>query len=122
MSETPTKPQQWAKEVQVALQMALKLLEEDKHQPLLDEHKNELFKYAPVLAAYNRGIRDESKVKTMAKFAFKRRLDDDRFESDTVTDSEINFYIAYLDAHVVIDELKESDTDSIMEYLISTAH
>jgi hypothetical protein len=122
MSETPSKPQQWAQEAQGALQMALKLLEEDKQEPLLDEHKNELFKYAPVLAAYNRGIRDESKVKNMAKYAFKRRLDDDRFEGNTASDNEINFYIAYLDAHVVIDELKESDTDSIMEYLINTTH
>lgn len=122
MSQTPTKPQQWAQEAQGALQIALKLLEEDKHQPLLEEQKSELFKYAPVLAAYNRGIRDESKVRDMAKFAFKRRLDDERFESESASDNEVNFYIAYLDAHIVIDELKESDTDSIMEYLINTAH
>ena len=56
--------------------MALKLLEEDKQQPLLEEHKNELFKHAPVIAAYNRGIYGEAKVVDMAKFAIKRRIED----------------------------------------------
>jgi len=81
MSETRN-TEKWAQEVQGAVQTALKLLEEDKRQPLLEEHKNELFKYAPVLAAYNRGIRDETKVAEMAKFAFKRRLDNIRKTGD----------------------------------------
>jgi hypothetical protein len=122
MSEIPTNPKQWAQEAQGALQMALKLLEEDKHQPLLEEHKNELFKYAPVLAAYNRGIRDETKVADMAKFAFKRRLDDSRPDDDVSNSNEINFYIAYFDAHMAIDELKKSDIDTILDYLTKTAH
>jgi hypothetical protein len=122
MSETPTSPKQWAQEAEGALRMALKLLEEDKHQPLLEEHKNELFKYAPVLAAYNRGIRDETKVADMAKFAFKRRLDDDRLEGNVPRNNEVNFYIAYLDAHMVIDELKKSEIDPILKCLTNTAH
>jgi len=122
MSETPIKPKQWAQEAQEALQMALKLLEEDKRQPLLEEHKNELFKYAPVLAAYKRDIRDETVVAKMAKFAFKRRLDDAQVESESLPENEVNFYIAYLDAHIVIDKLDESDTDSIMEYIFNTKH
>ena len=122
MSETPISPKQWANEAQGALQMALKLLEEDKHQPLLEEHKNELFKYAPVLAAYNRGIRDETKVADMAKFAFKRRLEDTRIDDDAPRSNEINFYIAYFDAHMVLDELKKPDIDTILEYLTKKAH
>jgi hypothetical protein len=39
-----------------------------------EEYKKELFKYAPVISAYNRGIHDEAKVVDMAKFAFKRRM------------------------------------------------
>jgi hypothetical protein len=122
MTETPTTTAQWAQEAQGALQMALKLLEEDKRQPLLEEHKNELYKYAPVLAAYHRGIRDESKVMNMAKFAFQRRLDEAEREDATAHNNEINFYIAYVDAHQVINELNQSDSDSIVEYLIDAAH
>ena len=120
MSETSTKAEHWAQEAQDALQMATKLLEEDKHQPLLEEHKSELFKYAPVLAAYNRGIRDENKVAEMAKYAFKRRTDNIHLKSDFRSSDEMNFYIAYLDAHVVINELNRSDIDSIMEFLSRT--
>jgi len=122
MSELCIKAEQWSQEIQDALRMAVKLLEEDKHQPLLEEHKSELFKYAPVLAAYNRGIRDEIKVAEMAKFAFKRRMDNIRLKSDCVSNDEINFYIAYLDAHIVINELNMTDIDSIMEYLIQRLH
>jgi hypothetical protein len=122
MSDTPASPKQWAQEVQSALQMALKLLEEDKGQSLVEEQKSELFKYAPVLAAYNRNIRDENMVMNMAKFAFKRRLDDKQLEGDDSAGNNIHFYLAYLDAHVAIDELNEPTVDSIMEYLIGVAH
>lgn len=119
MSNIPQGNDQWAQEAIETLVLALKLLEEDQKRPVTDQNKQELYKYAPVLAAYNRKVDDRRTVSEMAQYAFEKRLADDQLDSVPNGKEELTFFLAYLEAHVPLEVIEESDIQPIMEEVIN---
>jgi hypothetical protein len=116
MENTPANEEQWANEAVEAMKMALKLLEEDLQGPPDEAHKEELHKYAPILAAYNRDVQDKSQVVEMVQYALSRQHEKAATEGATHS-GEINFIAAYLDAHIAIDLLDADGAERIMQYI-----
>jgi hypothetical protein len=117
MENMPVNEEQWASEAIEAMKMALKLLEEDVEGPLDEAHKEDLHKYAPILAAYNRDIHDKSQVVEMVEYVVQRQREQTVDPLDGPYTGELNFVSAYLDAHVAIDVLDAADVERIMQYV-----
>jgi hypothetical protein len=125
MKETPEDVAQWAEEAHKGLNVAWMLLKGEhlkgSESELGDEQKSYLFKYGAALCSLNRGLgnkgRDKEKQKEIYKFSAKRVLAG--FESDQQTQQhyELNFLIAYIDAHVGLGLLSEDKAEEIMLYL-----
>ena len=116
MKELPVDVAQWAEEAHKGLNVAWMLLK-GEHEALKDEQKSYLFKYGAALCSLNRGIKDKEKQKEIYKFSAKRVLAG--FEADPKTRQhyELNFLIAYIDAHVGLSLLSNDKAEEVMLYI-----
>lgn len=106
----------WLDEIKDAIEKSLKLAELEEGG-LTQNSKENLFKYAAIFAAKNRNV-DADVRKQMMAFSAKRRLDDFKVEKSNKVEFELNFMLAYLDAHICVDKLEVFEADNIMRDLI----
>ncbi len=116
MKEMPVEIAQWADEAKQALGVAWMLLKGEYPSPDADQ-KSYLFKYGAALCSLNRGIKDKEKQKTIYKFSAQRVLAG--FEADATTRAhfELNFLMAYVDAHIGLGLLTDEEAEKIMLYI-----
>jgi len=116
MKEIPQEVSGWAEEAKSALGVAWMLLKGES--PELDvEQKSYLFKYGAALCSLNRGIKDKEKQKRLYQFSAKRVLAGFEANAETKEHYELNFLIAYIDAHIGLDLLTDDKAEEIMLYL-----
>jgi len=116
MKEIPVEIAQWAEEAHKGLNVAWMLLK-GEHPELNDEQKSYLFKYGAALCSLNRGIKDKEKQKEIYKFSAKRVLAGFEADQNTRQHYELNFLIAYIDAHVGLSLLSDEKAEKVMLYL-----
>ena len=116
MKELPNEVAAWAEEAKSALGVAWMLLKGEKPNPTA-EQKSFLFKYGAALCTLNRGIKDKAQQKSLYQFSAKRVLAG--FEADEATKEhfELNFLIAYVDAHIGLGLLTDDKAEEIMLYI-----
>lgn len=125
MKETPIAVAQWAEEAHKGLNVAWMLLKGEHLKEgaleLDDEQKSYLFKYGAALCSLNRGLTnkgsDKEKQKDIYKFSAKRVLAGFEADQQTKQHYELNFLIAYIDAHVGLELLSDEKAEEIMLYL-----
>jgi uncharacterized LabA/DUF88 family protein len=115
MDNLPMNEEQWASEAIEALKMAVKLLEEDIGGPLDETNREDLHKYAPILAAYKREIQDKSQVMEMVQYVIEQQRVQDLDSEGGPNSGELRFIAAYLDANVAIDVLDAADAERIVQ-------
>lgn len=116
MKELPVDVAQWAEEAHKGLNVAWMLLK-GEHKTLNDEQKSYLFKYGAALCSLNRGIKDKEKQKEIYKFSAKRVLAGFEADEQTKQHYELNFLIAYIDAHVGLSLLSNEKAEEVMLYI-----
>jgi hypothetical protein len=117
MENLPVGEEQWANETIDAMKMAFRLMEEDVGGPLDESHKEDLHKYAPILAAYNRDVQDKSRLVEMVQYVVERQRAQASEDVGEPRSGELKFVAAYLDAHVALDVLDVADVEKIMQYV-----
>lgn len=116
MKQAPKDISGWAEEAKSALGVAWMLLKGES--PELDaEQKGYLFKYGAALCSLNRGIKDKEKQKGLYQFSAKRVLAGFEAAPETKEHYELNFLIAYIDAHVGLGLLTDDKAEEIMLYI-----
>ncbi|WP_250655715.1 hypothetical protein [Alkalimarinus coralli] len=116
MREIPREVSGWANEAKSALGVAWTLLKGE--QPELGaEQKSYLFKYGAALCSLNRGIKDKDKQKALYQFSAKRVLASFEADAETKAHYELNFLLAYIDAHVGLGLLTEDKAEEVMLYI-----
>jgi len=113
MKEMPVEIAQWAEEAHKGLNVAWMLLK-GEHPELNAEQKSYLFKYGAALCSLNRGIKDKEKQKEIYKFSAKRVLAGFEADQKTRLHYELNFLIAYIDAHVGLGLLSDEKAEEVM--------
>jgi len=117
----PVEVAQWAEEAHKGLNVAWMLLKGEHLKEgvtaLGDKQKSYLFKYGAALCSLNRGIKDKDKQKGIYKFSAKRVLAGFEADEKTMQHYELNFLIAYIDAHVGLGLLSDDTAEEIMLYL-----
>ena len=113
MKELPVEIAQWAEEAHKGLNVAWMLLK-GEHAELNAEQKSYLFKYGAALCSLNRGIKDKEKQKEIYKFSAKRVLAGFEADQKTRQHYELNFLIAYMDAHVGLGLLSDEKAEEVM--------
>lgn len=116
MKEIPQQVSDWAEEAKSALGVAWMLLKGESPE-LNAEQKSYLFKYGAALCSLNRGIKDKEKQKSLYQFSAKRVLAGFEVNAETKDHYELNFLIAYIDAHIGLDLLTDDKAEEIMLYL-----
>ncbi len=116
MKEIPVEVAMWAEEAHKGLNVAWMLLK-GEHEALNVEQKSYLFKYGAALCSLNRGIKDKDKQKEIYKFSAKRVLAGFEVDQQTKQRYELNFLIAYIDAHVGLGLLGDEKAEEVMLYL-----
>jgi len=121
MKEMPVEVAQWAEEAHKGLNVAWMLLKgehlKEGATELGDDQKSYLFKYGAALCSLNRGIKDKEKQKEIYKFSAKRVLMGFEVDQKTKQHYELNFLIAYIDAHVGLGLLSDDKAEEVMLYL-----
>jgi len=122
MSKQPRKTKQWANEAFESLDIAWDLLSEEYSNPNENE-KLELVRFAPAIAALNRGIQDKTTLKKAYAFVYEKTARDLKYmEEGEPIQYSILFLLAYLDTHIIFGVLSEKKIDDIMDYLSSHYH
>lgn len=116
MKEIPKEVSDWAEEAKSALGVAWMLLKGESPE-LNAEQQSYLFKYGAALCSLNRGIKDKEKQKSLYQFSAKRVLAGFEANPETKAHYELNFLIAYIDAHIGLDLLNDDKAEEIMLYL-----
>lgn len=116
MKEIPKEVAGWAEEAKGALHTAWMLLKGESPE-LSAEQKSYLFKYGAALCSLNRGIKDKEKQKRLYQFSAKRVLAGFEESAETKEHYELNFLIAYIDAHIGLDLITDDKAEEIMLYL-----
>lgn len=116
MKEIPTEVAGWAQEAKSALGVAWMLLKGESPEPNA-EQKSYLFKYGAALCSLNRGIKDQEKKKSLYQFSAKRVVAGFEVDEATKARYELNFLIAYIDAHIGLGLLNDDDAEKIMLYI-----
>lgn len=115
--KTPRKNKQWAKESLKSLEKAWEIARAE-NENLDHESLQYFYKYAPMLCAINRKIKNKNEISKLANFAIKNRLEDFEVEPETVENYSINFLLAYLDSHVSLGVISENKVFEIMDYIV----
>ncbi|MFD2230309.1 hypothetical protein [Alkalimarinus sediminis] len=116
MKEIPRETSGWAAEASNALNTAWMLLKGEAPD-LSAEQKTYLFKYGAALCSLNRGIKDKQQQKRLYQFSAKRVLAGFEANPESKAHYELNFLIAYIDAHVGLELLTDDKAEEIMLYL-----
>ncbi len=112
----PTTTAEWGKEMREVLAAAHATV----GQEMADGDKSEmqdLYTFAPGLAAHQRGIADEETIRLMNDFVDERMQHSFELDPETTEYYELNFALSYLDAHVAVGLISEHREHEIMEYL-----
>ena len=121
MKDMPIEIAQWADEAHKGLNVAWMLLKGEHLKEgvtvLGDEQKSYLFKYGAALCSLNRGIKDKDRQKEIYKFSAKRVLAGFEADQKTKQHYDLNFLMAYIDAHVGLGLLSDDKAEEVMFYL-----
>ena len=77
-----------------------------------------LFKYAPLLAAKARGLKDREQIQQMGRQVAQERLSEFKLMPEVKQHRSLNFLLAYLQANMAMDLLDAEAVNGIMKYLI----
>jgi len=117
MKKEPRKVKQWAEEAFEALEAAWVMLR-DEYPALSEEEKVQIVRFAPAIAALNRGIDNKNKIREAYDFAYIRTAESlNNKREDIHIPYSILFLLGYLDSHISFGILGEQKVDGIMEYL-----
>lgn len=116
MKDVPIEVSEWADEAKKALGIAWMLLKGEQPNPNA-EQKSYLFKYGAALCSLNRGIKDKEKQKSLYQFSAKRVVAGFEESESAKAHYELNFLIAYIDAHVGLGLLNDAKAEEIMLYI-----
>ncbi|UZE96415.1 hypothetical protein [Alkalimarinus alittae] len=116
MKKTPSEVSEWAEEAKSALGVAWMLLKGEQPEPNA-EQKSYLFKYGAALCSLNRGIKDKEKQKSLYQFSAKRVAAGFEVDEASKVHYELNFLIAYVDAHIGLGLLNDDQAEEIMLYI-----
>jgi len=117
MKKEPRKVKQWAEEAFEALEAAWVMLR-DEYPALSEDEKVQIVRFAPAIAAMNRGISNKEKMREAYDFIYVRTAESlCNKQEDVSIPYSILFLLGYLDSHVSFGVLSEKKVDGIMEYL-----
>jgi len=117
MKKEPRKAKQWAEEAFEALEAAWVMLR-DEYPALSEEEKVQIVRFAPAIAALNRGINDKKEIREAYDFAYARTAESlANKREDILIPYSILFLLGYLDSHISFGFLSEQKLDGIMVYL-----
>ncbi|WP_211830847.1 hypothetical protein [Kistimonas asteriae] len=116
MTKLPRKNKHWQKEIADAISESIKLAEAESGV-LSAGAKENLFKYAAMFAAKNRAVQSREDRVAMSRYAAQARARDFQLSPGDVSNYDINFMLAYLDAHRSLDLISEKKLDDIMAFM-----
>jgi len=117
MKKEPRKVKQWAEEAFEALEAAWVMLR-DEYPALSEDEKVQIVRFAPAIAAMNRGISNKEEIREAYDFIYVRTAESlCNKQEDVSIPYSILFLLGYLDSHVSFGVLSEKKVDGIMEYL-----
>lgn len=79
--------------------------------------KQDLFKYAPVIAAKRKDINDTKMINEMCAFTNERIQEDFFVDPESKSNFQFYFVIAYVQSHIPAGLITEMEGDDIMEYV-----
>jgi hypothetical protein len=117
MKKLPRKIKQWADEAFEALEAAWVMLRDEYPQADVEE-KLQIMRFAPAIAAMNRGIGDKKSIREAYDLIYARTAAELSNKEDGVPiPYSILFLLGYLDSHLSFGVLSEKKVDAVMEYL-----
>ncbi len=117
MKKEPRKVKQWAEEAFEALEAAWVMLRDEYPVPSEDE-KVQIVRFAPAIAALNRGISNKEEIREAYVFIYARTAETLCNKQENVPiPYSILFLLGYLDSHTSFGVLSEKKVDGVMEYL-----
>lgn len=82
------------------------------------EGREHLYKFAAIFATKNRGVVDAERRQSAIRFAAHSRAVDFVVDKTVIKNVEINFMLAYMDAHLDLGLVDEKELDKIMHYVV----
>jgi len=117
MKKEPRKVKQWADEAFEALEAAWVMLRDEYPVPS-EVEKVQIVRFAPAIAALNRGISNKKEIREAYDFIYARTAETlGNKHEDVPIPFSILFLLGYLDSHISFGVLSEKKVDGVMEYL-----
>ncbi len=117
MKKEPRKIKQWADEAFEALEAAWVMLR-DEYPALSEDDKVQIVRFAPAIAALNRGISNKEEIRDAYDYIYTRTAEMlCNKQEDVPIPYSILFLLGYLESHISFGTLSEKKVDEIMEYL-----
>ena len=107
----------WAKEAVEALKTAWGLAQAEQGQ-LSEAGRETLFKFAPILVARARGIKDREQIQAIGQYVSQQRKQEFQLFPEVKQQATLNFLLAYLQAHMPLDLLDAEAVNHIMKHII----
>ena len=116
MKKLPKRKKHWAKECYTALMTACDMFYQEIPE-LTDENKIEILKYAPRIAAINRGIKNESEMNKACGYIYERLSQhvESALAQQTGLHYPVIFIISYLNAMISFGFINERLSKEILE-------
>jgi len=117
MKKEPRKIKQWAGEAFEALEAAWVMLQ-DEYPALSEDDKVQIVRFAPAIAALNRGISNKEEIRKAYDFIYVRTAETlSNKHEDVPIPYSILFLLGYLESHTSFGVLSNNKVDEVMEYL-----
>ena len=112
----PRKNKHWKNEISGAISESIQLAKVE-HGTLSTAAKENLFKYAAIFAAKNRSVQSRESKISMSRYAAQERARAFLHSPGDIANYEINFMLAYLDAHRCLNLISEKKLQEIMVFM-----